>query len=275
MAMTDKLRKLAASAPVSAPLVALLLCLGAGLALGTILGAAPIKIAALAVAGVIGAILALGFPYAGGCLFVCALVAVTDAEAGYEQNVWPIHDICKIPGLPSALWSFFLILFAGAMFRLYFVRRGCSRISLGYLGVYAGLLLFATMVGLRNGWPVEGMHTESLKLLYPVLCFYLALHLFDSHERIRCVLWLLFGVATFTAAVIFCFYLAGQGVAFELEGAGKGSRIVTDDSGILMTFTAMLLLALAHIMSGQASRAQTLLLTLGCLPPRSRAPCTG
>lgn len=266
MAITTNLGNATANAPTSARLPVTLLCLGAGLALGTLVGAVPVKIAALVVAGAIGAILALGFPYAGGCLFVCALVAVTDADAGYEQRLWPIRDICKISGLPSALWSFFLILFGGAMFRLYFVRRGCSRISLFYLAIYAGILLFAAAVGLRNGWPVDGMHTESLRLLYPVMFFFLALHLFDSHERIRRALWLLFGVASFTAAVLACFYLAGKGVTFELEGAAKGSRIVTDDSGILMTFTAMLLLALAHIMSGRAKRMQTIILTLGCLP---------
>ena len=254
------------TAPVPARLRVLFLLLGVGLAVGSLLGTMPLAITVLVVAGGIGVLLALGVPYAGGCLLVCALVAVTDAEAGYEQRVWPLRDICKIPGLPSALWSFFLVLFSGAMFRLYFIRRECSRISLRYLAWYVGLLLFAAAVGLHNGWPLDGMHTESLRFLYPVMFFFLALHLFDSLARIQRVLWLLFGSTAFTAAVISCFYLSGKGVTFEMEGAGKGARIVTDDSGILMTITAMLLLALAYIMSGRASRTQTLLLTMGCLP---------
>ena len=256
----------AETTPAPARRAVWLLCLGAGLALGTIIGAVPLAVAAVVMAGALGAILAIGFPHAGGCLFVCALVAVADADAGYGQHVWPIRDVEKIRGLPSALWSFFLVLFGGAMFRLYFVQRGSSRVPLFYFAIYAGILLFAAAVGLRNGWPMAGMHAESFRLLYPVMFFYLAIHLFDSRERIRRALWILFGVAAITAAVLSCYYLAGRGVLFELEGGTKTSRIVTDDSAVLMTFTAMLLLALGQVMSGRAGRALTLLLAAGCTP---------
>ncbi len=266
MALTANVESTFEAEPWSTRLVAPLLCLVAGLALGTMIGAVPLKILALAVAGAVGIILALGFPYVGGCLFVCALVSVTDADANYDQIVWPIRDISKIPGLPSALWSFFLLLFGGSMFRLYFIRQGCSRLSLRYLAIYVGILLFATAVGLTNGWPIEGMHAESFRFLYPVMFFYLALHLFDRPDRIRRALWLMFAVATFTAAVLGGYYLAGRGVVFALDGVDTSSRIVTDDSGILMTFTAMLLLALAHVMSGQVRWMQSVCLALGCIP---------
>lgn len=241
-------------------------CLLAGIGVGAMCGLLPWKLTLLASAVSVGAVVALGYPFAGACGLLAALTIVDDDRDITPGVWWPPHDFKLFHGLPSALWLVFLVLFASSLFRCTIIDRRAARVSFGYLWTFLAILAIAWAVGSVNGWPVSAMHTESLRLLYPALFVYHIAAVFDTRARIARGLWVMFGAAAVHAALLSGFFLAGRGVAFALTGSTRVSRIVTLDSAALLIFAAMLLLAMAHIMCGLANARRHALLAFGCAP---------
>lgn len=253
--------------PTASPRWGLASCLALGVVWGWVIAVLPWQVGVLVMAAVLGAVLAIGYPLAGGYLIVPLMLVLADKDGnGNPGTAWPVCDVDVVRGLPSAFWSFFLLLFAGYFFRALLIDRKASRVPIAGLAVFLGIVLMAAFTGRQAGWNPMTRRIDFLNMLFPALFFYLAVNLFDTTEHMQRALRILLGAAALHAVILSAYFIAGRGVPFALSTGTKVSRIVTLDSGALMTFIAMSVLAAADLMSGRGHVLRRAVLVACCLP---------
>lgn len=240
--------------------------LAAGAVTGGLLAVLPPAIGIMAAAALLGAALAVLYPLPGLYLLTGAFIIVTDIRNYGHPIIWPLRDIDVVTGLPSALWMFFLLLFTGTMFRFYVVDRKRSILSVVYLWIYIAILASAYVTGLLQHWNPSMRQTDLLNFLFPAIFIYLCVNLLDTRARICRILWYLFAISVINAVILCGFFLAGHGVEFTLGAGQPVSRVVTLDSGSLLSCITMSLVIVAWMMSGRLSPSRTLMMALGATP---------
>ena len=164
------------------------------------------------------------------------------------------------------IWMFFLLLCAGYLFRFHLVDRKHSILPVGYLWIYVAILASAYATGLIRHWNPSMRQTDLLNLLFPALFLYLAINMLDTRAKLYRILWYLFVVSVINAVMLSGFFLMGHGVQFTLGAGQTGSRVVTLDSGSLLSCMAMSLVAFSWIMSGRLSPSRAMVIVLGTIP---------
>ena len=251
---------------ISTRAIAVCICLAAGAVVGAMTALVPLEEAVMLMVGIVGVILAIRYPLQGIYCLMAGLILVLDAKDRTRPEAWPFLDIDVIPGLPSALWVFCLLLFGGLVFRLHILTRKQSALPVAFLWVYGAILVVASLRGLVEGWDSMARRTDLLHFIYPALFAYVCVNVLDTREAIYGALGVVLASGVINACILCGFFFAGQGVAFSLGSGQTASAVVTLDSGSLMVCVAGLLMMLAWIMCGSLSARQTLGVALCALP---------
>jgi len=196
-------------------------------------------------------------------LFFFLLLMTTDAvyEGMFEQlDFFAIPEI-DLPGLPSALNLVFLLMFAISMVKHYGFEKKSSVVRLRYLLVYTSILLMALGTGAAHPKATSDLlRLEFLKMLLPVLCFFLCINVFDDYNKIKKMIWVLFSVCVIKSIILDLYYLAGRGYPFG------DYRIVSYDTAELMAFVIMIIYCIMMISYEKISGMRAWLTVLASSP---------
>jgi len=196
-------------------------------------------------------------------LFFVLLLMTTDAvyEGMFEQQDFFAIPEIDLPGLPSALNLLFLLMFVVSFVKLYALEKRGSHISLKYLLAYIIILLIALVTGATHPKATSDLlRLEFLKMLLPVLCFYLCVNIFNDYNKIKKMIWVLFFVCVAKATILDSYYLAGRGFPFGEY------RIVSYDTAELMAFVMMLIYCIMMITYGNINGTRAWLLAFMSFP---------
>jgi len=236
--------------------------LAAGTAVGILTGKLPLMLTATAFTGVLVILLTVLRPDIALILFFCGTVMMTDASSLLaDKSGFAIPDIDIMHGLPSILTLFFLALFCTTMVRVLFFEKRRLLVSPMGLGVYIAILLLTLLTSLFRASDPGMIRVDLMKMLFPVLCFYMCIAILNSRERIERLLMVLVAVSALKALILAVFYLAGRGWPYE-----PTYRIVTLDSADLLAFITFVLIAL-HLLARRNVRGfRAGLIGAACLP---------
>lgn len=134
-----------------------------------------------------------------------------------------------------------------------------------YLYIYLGILFLAAITGARHGWDLVQIRVEFMNLVFPVLGFYLFSNVLNDRKKIEGMLWVVFIGCIIKSTILDIYYMMGRGILYS-SGGDEVYRIVTNDSGDLMVFITMILLAYAVVSSGIITGVKSLVLTVGAMP---------
>ncbi len=236
--------------------------LAGGIAVGALTGRLPLMLTITAFAGGLALLLTVLRPDMALILFFCGTIMMTDAFGLSGKDCFTIPDADIIQGLPSALTIFFLLLFCIAMARTLFFEKRPLPVSLRGLGVYIVILLLALLTGLFRASDPGMIRVDLMKMLFPVLCFYLCITLLNNRERIKRMLMVLLAASALKALILDGFYLAGRGWPYD----SMTGRIVTLDSADLLAFITLTLIAV-HLLARRDIRGfQAGLVGAACIP---------
>lgn len=232
-----------------------------GITVGSLTCKLPLMLTATAFTGVLALWLTFLRPDMALTLFFCGIVMTTDSAPSSGGDFFAIPDMDIIQGLPSALSTFFLMLFCITMVRTLFFEKRRLPVSPVGLGVYIVILILALATGLFGSGDRELLRVDFMGMLFPVLCFYLCLTILNSRERIVRMLIILLAVSALKALILAGFYLAGHGWPYE-----PTYRIATMDSADLLAFITLVLIA-THLLARRDIRGfKGGLVSAACLP---------
>jgi len=234
--------------------------LAVGTAVGILTGKLPLMLTATAFAGALALLLTILRPDLALILFFCGVVMMTDAIPDHVGDFFALPDIDIIQGLPSALIIFFLVLLGITMMRIFLFEKRPLPVSPVGLGLYAVILLLALLTGLFGNGDRGLLHFDFMKMLFPVLCFYLCLIILNSQERIRHMLAVLLTVSALKALVLAAFYLAGHGWPYDTY------RIATQDSADLLVFITLVLIVIHLLVRRDVYGLKAGLFGAACIP---------
>lgn len=236
-----------------------------GIVCGSLAGNLPWPITLAAIGGAIATVLSAYRPDVALYTFFCGIIMTSDAVSLSTEGCFVIPDVDIIQGLPSALTTFFLMLFGITMIRIHWVERRPMPISSLGLGLYIAVLLLALLTGLvKNNSPML-LRIDLMNMLFPVLCFYLCIIILNSRERIKQMMIVLLAVSVLKALILSLFYLIGRGWIYQLDSASP-FNIVTLDSADLLAFIT-LFLVIAHLLVRREIRgAGAVWAAAACIP---------
>lgn len=232
-----------------------------GITVGSLTCKLPLMLTATAFTGVLALWLTCLRPDMALTLFFCGIVMTTDSAPSSGGDFFAIPDTDIIQGLPSALSTFFLMLFCITMVRTLFFEKRRLPVSPVGLGVYIVILILALATGLLKGCDPGEIRFDFMGMLFPVLCFYLCMTLLNSRERIVRMLVILLAVSALKALILAGFYLAGHGWPYE-----PAYRVVTLDSADLLMFITLVLIALYLLVRRDVRSFKAGLVSAACLP---------
>lgn len=197
-----------------------------------------------------------------GLYLLTFLIIVITQDPPEGTGGFYIHDI-NLPGFPSGLMTFIMLMFPLYFFRFYFVEARKSIISVKYLWFYSGILLLAAIFGIRGGWEMDRIRDEFMRMLFPVIGFYLCVNILDDRQKILRIIRIVFIACVIKSSIIDFYYLTGRGVPF---GGNEDYRIVSSDSAELMVFITMILLVYIMISKEKIRGISLLFSILGTFP---------
>ncbi len=235
----------------------------AGLAVSYIFVNYPWKTSIIILGALIVATLTLSRTEYSLYLFFVLLLMTTDAvtERMVEnQNFFAIPEI-DLPGIPSVLNFLFLFIFSIYFAKYYLLEKKRSAVPLYYLIAYVIVLIIALAIGAtRPEATSDSLRLEFMKMLLPVLCFYVCINLFDNYNKIQNMIWVLFSVCVIKAGILDVYYLAGKGFPFV------EMRIVSYDTAELTAFVVMCLISIMMITYGKIKGMWAWLMTFFSFP---------
>lgn len=237
------------------------LCILAGIFLGYVLIEYSWEIATLAILAPLLVFIFFSKPeYGLYLLFFMVIIITQDPPQG--TGGYYITDI-NVQGFPPGLIAFVMLMFPIYFFKLYFMKGKKSIISLKYLWFFSGVLLLAAIIGIRGGWEMDRIRDEFMRMLFPVIGFYLCVNILDDRQKILRTLQIVFVACVIKSSIIDFYYLAGRGVPF---GGNEDYRIVSNNSAELMVFITMILLVYIMITKKQIRGFSLLFSILGTFP---------
>lgn len=238
-------------------------CLFAGMALGYIFVAYSWKMSVLFFGVLIVAAITFFWTEYSLYLFFVLLVMTTDTvyEGMFEQQDFFAIPEIDLPGLPSALNLLFLLMFAIFFFKRYALEKRLSLIPLKYLLAYIIVISIALATGATHPKATsDSLRLEFIKMLLPVLGFYMYINVLDDQNKIKKMIRVLFCVCVVKSIILDLYYLAGRGFPYGEY------RIVSFDTAELMTFVMMLLYCIMMITYRHIRGMQAWLLPLASFP---------
>ncbi|QHI70279.1 O-antigen ligase family protein [Tichowtungia aerotolerans] len=237
----------------------------AGIAVGLFAVSVPLMVSAIMFAGMVALLVTVARPDWALCLYFCGVAFMTDDTPKPGADYFIIPDADIIEGLPSALVTFFLLMFCVTTARLMILEQRRPPVSLIPLAVFGFFLVVALLTGFYRGGDPELYRVDFTGMLFPVLGFYLCQTLLNSRERIMRMLYLLLGVAAVKALILTAYYLAGRGWIYQLD-SNAAYRITTMDSADLLLFITLLLMVAHLIVRGDIKGFQAIAAGAACLP---------
>jgi O-antigen ligase len=199
-------------------------------------------------------------------LFFFSIIILTEAiPQGIEADgIFALRDIDSTRGAPSILLLYFLVMFGMYFFKLYFIDKGKTVVSFKYLIVWLMILLAAAVTGIERGWDYFEIRGDFMKLLFPVLCFYLSVNVLNDQNKIHNILLIMFIACVIKSSMLVINYLTGHGLLF-LSGE-RTYRLATYDSGDLLAFITLVLLSYTIVLGRTVTGRRGLVLILGTIP---------
>jgi glycosyltransferase involved in cell wall biosynthesis/O-antigen ligase len=239
--------------------------IAAGIVVGVLTGRLPPLLTCIASAGILVALITFAQLDLAFYLFFSGIVMMTDSAPDSADGSFFIPDADVIKGLPSILTTFFLLLFCVTVIRRIFLERIPCPVSLRGFIFYLIILLGAVLTGLFKGGNRELIYFDFMKMLFPVLCFYLCTIFFANQENISSLLTVLLAVSTIKALILSAAYLAGRGWTYQLDDTAA-YQVTTTDSADLLVFITMLLIAVYLLVRRDITGVRAALVGAACLP---------
>jgi len=217
----------------------------AGIVVGMLAVKLPLMAVAVIFAGMMALLLTVARPEWALGLYFCGVTVMTDGAPATGTDCFAIPDADIIEGLPSALTTFFLLMFGIVVVRLMIFERRSPPVSLLPAVFFSVILVVSLLTGLHRGGDPELYRVDFAGMLFPVLTFYLCLTLFTNRNRVLRMIYILLAVSSIKALILAGYYLAGRGWIYKLD-SNAAYRITTMDSADLLIFIT-LLLTVAHL----------------------------
>lgn len=239
--------------------------IAAGIAVGLIAVTLPLMGTAVIFAGMIALLVSIVRPVWALYLYFCGVVLMTDDAPMRAVDSFFVPDADVIEGLPSALTTFFLLMFGITAVRLLIFERRRPPVSLLPVAIFTGIVFAALVTGMSLGGDPELYRIDFTSMLFPVLCFCLCLTIFDRPEYVFRMIYILMAVAAMKAVILAGYYLAGRGWVYQLDG-GAAYRITTMDSADLLVFITLVLVAAHLIVRGDLRGGKALAAAAAAAP---------
>ncbi len=237
----------------------------AGMAVGVAVVCSPLMGTAVVFAGLAALLLGLVRPDWALYLYFCGVVVMTDDVPTRVVDSFFLPDADMIEGLPSALTTFFLLMFGVTVVRLMLIEQRRPPVALLPLAVITVIVCVAFVTGIFHGGDPELYRVDFFGMLIPVFTFCICLTLFDRREKIERLIDVLMAVAAVKALILAGYYLAGLGWIYKLDSLA-GYRITTMDSADLLVFITLPLIVMHRIVRSDLHGYKAALSITACVP---------
>lgn len=245
-------------------LLPLVVPVAAGALVGLAVVLLPLMVTAVVFAGMAALLVSIVRPVWALYLYFCGVVMMSDGKPD-ATDCFFILDADVIEGLPSALTTFFLLMFGITALRLLIFERRLPPVPLVSVAAYTLIVMVGLMTGFFRDCNPELYRVDFTGMLMPVLLFCLCLTLFDSREKMMRLIYILLAVAAVKATILTAYYLAGRGWVYQLDSQAA-YRITTMDSADLLIFITLLLVTAHLIVRGDLRGGKAAAAAVACVP---------
>lgn len=239
--------------------------IAAGLAVGGAAALLPVMLTAMAFAGMVALLVTIVRPDWALYLYFCGMIFMTDGAPTSGVDCFYLADADVIEGLPSALTTFFLLMFAMTAMRLMIFERRRPPVAMLPVAVITFIVCVAFATGFYRGGDPELYRVDFMGMLLPVLTFCLCLTILDCREKIERLLDVMIAVGAVKAVILAGYYLAGRGWVYQLDSTAA-YRITTMDTADLIVFITLPLIVMHRIVRGDLYGLKALLSAAACAP---------
>lgn len=236
----------------------------AGMAVGLVAATLPLMGTAVIFAGLVALMVGIARPEWALYLYVSGVVVMAENIPAGIVDSFLVPDV-DLPGLPSALTTFFLLIFAITVIRLLIFERRKPPVRLLPVAVITLIIGVGLVTGFLRGGDPELYRIDFTGMLFPVLMFCLCLTLLDSREKIGLMIDLLLALSAIKALIQAGYYLVGLGWTYQFDRTTV-SRITTMDSADLLVYITLPLVVIHRLVRGDLRGCKAALSAAACVP---------
>lgn len=237
----------------------------AGIVVGLAVVTLPLMVTAVLFAGMVALLVTIIRPDWALYLYFCGVVVMTDGIPTHAVDSFYLPDVDVIEGLPSALTTFFLLMFGITAVRLTILERRRPPVALLPVAVITFIVCVGFVTGFHRGGDPELYRVDLFGMLLPVFTFCLCLPLLDSRDKIARLIDIMIAVAALKAVILAAYYLAGLGWIYQLDSTAA-YRITTMDSADLLVYITLPLIVMHRLVRGDLRGGKAVWSVAACLP---------